>query len=63
MKSSELLKVYKTRDEAYEHLPEYAKDLKQWGITANYGVYAAPVQKNRPLGYWGIYLRNRKVKS
>lgn len=63
MKKTELLKVFQDRDQAYAHLDDFAADLRRMQITHSYGVYAAPVEKTRPRGYWGIYLRNRKVKG
>jgi len=50
------LQIYDSRDEAEEDLHKYAQLCKSFGLTETCRVRAAPMQKGRYKGTWGVWL-------
>lgn len=54
--TQEPLQVYATRELAEANLTRYASLCVSYGVAHKYRVKAAPMQKGRYSGHWGIWL-------
>lgn len=52
----EPLQVYEDRKQAEAALPRYARLCKSYGLVPAFRVKAAPMQRGRYQGSWGVWL-------